>query len=112
MRTKKRIPISDKSMAFLQTLTRKKMTIGNVLWSIRECEDSSQAEFAKLLGVSRQYLCDIERGRRVISTKTAAEFANKLGYSPIQFIRITIQDELNKNGFYFDVEIHEHRNAA
>lgn len=112
MRTKKSTPMSDKSTAFLENLTKKKMTLGNLLWSIRESEEMSQVEFAKLLRVSRQYLCDVERGRRIVSTKAAAGFANKLGYSPIQFIRLAIQDELNKNGFHFDVEIHHQKKAA
>ncbi len=112
MSIKKRTPRSDKSIAFLEGLTGKKMTLGNLLWSIRECEEMSQAEFAKLLKVSRQYLCDIERNRRMVSTKTAAAFANKLGYSPLQFIRLAIQDELNKNGFHFDVEIRNQKDAA
>lgn len=112
MSTKKLITKSDKSLKFLEELTGKKLTFGNLLWSIRECEEMSQAEFSKLLRISRQYLCDIERGRRIVSTKTAAVFANKLGYSPIQFIRLTIQDDLNKNGFHLDVEIHSQKNAA
>ena len=112
MTTKKSTPKSDKSMEFLENITNKKMTLGNLLWSIRECEEMSQVEFAKMLRVSRQYLCDVERGRRIVSTKAAADFAAKLGHSPIQFIRLAIQDELNKNGFHLDVEIHDQRDAA
>lgn len=109
---KKSTPMSDKSLAFLENLTGKKMTLGNLLWSIRESEAMSQFEFSKLLHISRQYLCDIERGRRIVSTKAAAEFANKLGYSPKQFIRLAIQDDLHKNGFYFDVEIRDQQKDA
>jgi transcriptional regulator with XRE-family HTH domain len=112
MNTKKPTPKSDKSLAFLESLTKKNLTFGKLLWSIRECEEMSQADFAKLLRVSRQYLCDIERGRRIVSTKTAAAFANKLGYSPLQFIRLTIQDDLNKNGLHFHIEIHAPKSAA
>ena len=112
MSTKKPTRMSDKSMAFLENLTGKKMTLGNLLWSVRECEEMTQAEFAKTLGVSRQYLCDVERGRRTVSTKAAADFADTLGYSSMQFIRLAIQDDLDKNGFHFDVEIHSHKNAA
>lgn len=112
MSTKKLTPMSDKSLALLENLSGKQMTLGNLLWSIRECEEMSQTAFAKKLKISRQYLCDIERGRRIVSTKAAADFANKLGYSPMQFIRLAIQDELDKNGLHFNVEIHNQRNAA
>lgn len=111
MSTKRMTPKSDKSLAFLESLTGKKITLGTLLWSIRECEEMTQVAFAKKLKISRQYLCDIERGRRIVSTKAAADFANKLGYSPMQFIRLAIQDELDKNGFHFDVEIHDQRAA-
>lgn len=112
MSIKKTTPMSDKSMAFLENLTGRKMTLGNLLWSIRECEEISQSAFAKLLGVSRQYLCDVERGRRIVSTKAAAAFAKKLGYSSLQFIRLAIQDELNKNGFHLEVEIRDQKDVA
>ncbi|EKD54189.1 MAG: hypothetical protein ACD_60C00118G0010 [uncultured bacterium] len=42
----------------------------------------------------------------------AADFANKLGYSPIQFIRLAIQDQLNKYGLHFDIEIYQSKDAA
>ncbi len=109
---KKSTPMSDKSTALLESITGKKMTLGNLLWSIRECDEMSQADFAKMLKVSRQYLCDVERGRRVVSTKAAAEFAKRLGHSPLQFVRLAIQDELDKNGFHFEVEIHQSKDAA
>ncbi|MBI5448536.1 MAG: helix-turn-helix transcriptional regulator [Gammaproteobacteria bacterium] len=104
--------MSDKSTTFLEGLTGKKVTLGNLLWSVRECDELSQTEFAKKLKISRQYLCDIEHGRRGVSAKVAADFAIKLGYSPIQFIRLAIQDDLNKQGFHLNIEIHEQRNAA
>ena len=111
MNTKQKASMSEKSIAFLEELTQKKMTIGNLLWSIRECEELSQATFSKMLGVSRQYLCDIEHNRRIVSPKTAADFATKLGYSPIQFVRLAVQDEFDKYGLNFDIQITEHKAA-
>jgi transcriptional regulator with XRE-family HTH domain len=111
--TTKKVPLKkSKAMAFLEKLTGKKMTFGNLLLSIRQCEEMSQVDFAKKLDISRQYLCDIEQGRRTVSSNMAAEFAVKLGYSPLQFIRLSVQDELNKHGFKFDVEISDRRKAA
>ena len=104
--------MSDQSLDFLEELSGKKMTIGNLLWSIRECEGISQAAFSKTLGISRQYLCDIEHNRRIISIKAAADFATKLGYSPMQFIRLAIQDELTKYKYHFDIQLTEHKVAA
>src|SRR3990167_172794 len=96
---------SGKSLTLLEKISGKKLTLGNVLWSIRECEEESQAAFAKRLGLSRQYLCDLERNRRGLSLKKAATLAKKLGYSEEQFVRLALQDEVNREGLHFDVEV-------
>lgn len=112
IKSKKKTTMSDKSLALLESITGEKMTFSNLLWSIRECEEMSQVEFAKILEISRQYLCDIERGRRTVSAKMAANFAFKLGYSPLQFVRLAIQDDLDKSGLHFDIQIFEQKDAA
>ena len=103
MSTKK--SVTDKSLALLESISGKKLTIGSLLWSIRECDEITQIAFADKLGISRQYLCDIEHHRRGLSPEMAAKFAKKLGYSEEQFIRLAIQDELDRVGLPFDVEI-------
>lgn len=37
-----------------------RMTLGKAIRSIRQSESESQILFAKRLGVSKQYLCDLE----------------------------------------------------
>lgn len=96
---------TEKSLALLESISGKKLTLGNVLWSIRECEEETQAAFAKRLGLSRQYLCDLEHNRRGLSLKKAVKLAKKLGYSEEQFIRLALQDEVNREGLHFDVEV-------
>jgi transcriptional regulator with XRE-family HTH domain len=65
----------------------------------------SQKDFAKKLKISAQYLCDVEKGRRVVSAKMAAEFAKKLGRHTQKFIKLALQDELTSAGLRFEVEI-------
>ena len=98
---------SDKSLALLESISGKKLTIGNFLGAIREGEELSQVAFAKQLKISRQYLCDIERGRRGVSPKMALHFARKLGYPEKQFIRLALQDELDRQNVHFNVELKE-----
>jgi len=98
-------PKSDKTIAFLEKLAKQKLTIGNLLWAIREGDEMSQKAFAKLLGISAQYLCDIEHERRIVSPKLAANWAKKLGYSSEQFVELAIQDALEKSGLHFDVQV-------
>lgn len=98
-------PMSDKTIATLEKIAKKKLTLGNFLCAIREGEEMSQRQFGRLLGVSSQYLCDVEHGRRIISAKSAAEFAQKLGYSPLQFVKLALQDELDKYGLDFKLDL-------
>ena len=62
-------------------------------------------DFAKLLKISRQYLCDVEHGRRFVSPKAAADFAKKLGYSPQQFVRLCLQDLVDREGLKLKIDV-------
>ena len=89
----------------LELLSGKKLTLGNLLWSIRQGEELSQVDFAKKIGVSKQYLCDLEHGRRFASPKAAAEYARKLGYSTQQFVRLCLQDMVDRDGVDLHVDV-------
>lgn len=100
---------SKNALNFLETILEKKPTLGDFILSIRQGEEMTQAEFSKILGISRHNLCDIEHNRRFVSPKMAALFANKLGYSEKQFVRLCLQDMLNRDGLALRVDI---ENAA
>ena len=105
MITKKKKP-SD-AAKYLESLAGGRLTLGNLLASIRQGEDLSLVEFAKKLSVSRQYLCDIEHGRRFVSPKAAAEYAKKLGYSKQQFVRLCLQDLVDRDGLHLTIDVRE-----
>lgn len=88
---------TKESLEFLEKIAGK-LTLGSLLLSIRQGEEMTQIEFAKLLGVSKQYLCDLEHERRFASPKSAAAYAKILGYSSRQFVRLCLQDILNRDG--------------
>lgn len=102
MATKKK----SEAKKFLEEMAGE-LTLPSLLIAIRQGEEMSQIEFAKLLGVSRQYLCDIEHNRRTISPKAAAEFAKKLGYSPQQFVRLCLQDLVNRDGLKLKIDVQD-----
>jgi transcriptional regulator with XRE-family HTH domain len=97
--------ISLNSIKGLEKVTGRELTIGLFLLTIRECEEISQKDFAEKLGISRQYLCDIEQDRRSVSLEKAATFAKKTGYSEDQMIRLALQDLINKAGLSYNVDI-------
>lgn len=88
----------SKAMESLEAVTGGPLTFGEMIWSIREGEEKSLAEFAKPLGVSRQHLHDIEKGLRAVSVTRAAEWAEILGYSVPQFVRLALQAQLDAGG--------------
>jgi len=96
----------SEAMKFLEKLAGT-LTLPSLLIAIRQGEEMSQVEFAELLGVSRQYLCDIEHGRRTISPKTASLFAKKLRYSTKQFVRLCLQDLVNREGLRLKIDVQD-----
>ncbi|CAM3008282.1 helix-turn-helix transcriptional regulator [Legionella worsleiensis] len=100
---------TQETLKYLENLMGEKLTLGSFILAIRQGEELSQVEFAKMLGVSRQVLCDIEHGRRIISPKKAAEYADLLGYSKKQFVRLCLQDMIDRDHLGLVVEI---ENAA
>lgn len=82
---------------FLTQLTGK-LTFAKVIRSTRLCEELSQQDFAAKLGISKQHLCDIEKGRKTVSPARAWAWAKKLGYHPQQWAELTLQDLIDKEG--------------
>lgn len=81
------------------------LTLGDMLWSIRMCDELSQTEFAKILGVNRSHICDIEKGRKVVSPERAAAWAKILGYPDTVFVQLALQEELDKAGVKMNVKV-------
>jgi plasmid maintenance system antidote protein VapI len=111
MTTKRKPTVSEEDLdgyvdanEFLEELLGP-LTFGNMLWSIRMCDELGQTEFAEMLGVSRSHICDVEKGRKVVSPERAAKWAKILGYSDIQFVRLALQDQLDKAGVKMSVKV-------
>ena len=103
MNTKRNI--NKRVVAKLESIAGERLTFGNMIKSIRLGEEMTQESFALLLEISKQCLCDIEKGRRCVSPKLAAKYAKILGYSEDQFIRLCLQDILERDGFHMVVSI-------
>ena len=81
------------------------LTFAKALQSTRLADELSQAQCALMLGISRAHLCDIEKGRRMVSPARAAQFAKRLGYHPLQWAQIAAEDWLKHEGFRGSVTI-------
>lgn len=83
--------MTEKTLKQMEKITGK-LTLGKLIWSIRQCEGITQVNFAKSLKITKQHLSDIEHGRKVISPTVAAQYAAILAHSPEQFIRLALQE--------------------
>ena len=81
------------------------LTFGNALESHRKCEEISQREFAAILGISPQSLCDIEKGRKTPSVTRAAKIAAILNEPEKTWIRLALQDMLRKGNLEYKVSL-------
>ena len=88
----------SEAMAFLEEMNGGPLTFGQMLSSLRKCEEMSQTEMARRLGVSTQKLCDVEKGRRFIGVDRALQWANALGQSEFLFVSLLVEDQLRKHG--------------
>lgn len=101
MSTKKK----SETMKFLESTAGRPLSLGGLLESIRLGEEMSQAAFAKKLGISASHLCDIEKGRKVVSPERAVRFAKILGRSPEQFVRLSLQELVDEAGVKMKVNV-------
>lgn len=93
------------TMKKLEKIAGRPLTLGGLLESVRLSEELPANVFAKMLDISASHLCDIEKGRKAVSPARAALFAKTLGRSEAQFIRLAIQDDLNRSGLKYKVVI-------
>jgi DNA-binding XRE family transcriptional regulator len=56
----------------------------------------SQTEMAKRLGISKSALCEIEKGRTLVSPQAAVRYAKKAGFSETVALEACLQDQLRK----------------
>jgi transcriptional regulator with XRE-family HTH domain len=97
--------ITKSTLKEIEKISGTKLSFGRLIWAIRAAEELSQVKFAKKLGIAKQHLCDIEHGRKQVSPKLAAIYAEKLGYSKEQFIRLSLQDMVDRDGLKVVVDI-------
>jgi transcriptional regulator with XRE-family HTH domain len=73
----------------------------------RQCEEMTQAQFAKRLGISAANLCDLEQGRRIPSPDRARKIAKKLGLPEMGLVAKALEDILYREGMKYSVELKE-----
>lgn len=80
-------------------------TFGGFIQGARASKELSQSDMAKKLGITRSTLCDIEKGRHLVSPSLASKIAIACGLSEIVAVRTALQDQLNKSDLNMKVAI-------
>ena len=109
--------MTEKTLKYIEKITGSKLTFGKLIWAIRQADEILQVDFADKLGITKQHLCDIEHERKSVSPKLAAKYADILGYSKEQFIRLALQDLVDREGLNVQIEVtptgrRKHRNES
>jgi len=102
-KVQKRKPIDARR--HLEKLIGGPLTFGLMIESTRLAEEMTLEPFARRLGVSRAYLCDVEKGRRKVSVERAAAWARKLGYLESQYVALALQAEVTAAGLNLKVSV-------
>jgi transcriptional regulator with XRE-family HTH domain len=86
-------------------------TFGGLVRAMRETDQITQAELARRLGVSRQFLNAVELERSQVGLDFAKRVADALGYSPEPFAEVLIGEQLKKSGIDCEISL-KPRSAA
>jgi transcriptional regulator with XRE-family HTH domain len=81
------------------------LTFAKVLKAWRQCEGLSQKDLAKRLGVTPSTLAGLESGRSIPSLKRAERIAKNMGAMPQQWVRLALQDYINKSGVEYSIKV-------
>lgn len=83
------------------------ISFGEMIHSYRIAQELTQVDMAELLNISKQELCNIEKGRKLVSVERAVSFAKSLKFSTKAFAKYALQDQLTKAGLKGEVIIQE-----
>lgn len=83
------------------------MTFGGLVRSLRLSDDISQVALAEKIGVSKQFLSDVEHNRKDIGILFAKKVSEALGYSIEPLLELLIRDQLRRHHLNYEVELKE-----
>lgn len=81
------------------------LTIAKMLMCSRDDLELTQAEMAKKLNVSKQRVCDFEKGRRLPSAKSLIEWDLNEYSTPDFWLTILIEDQFRRDGIDYEVKV-------
>ncbi len=96
---KKLIPLLEKDIG--------ELSFGNFLRATRDAMGASQVEMARRLNISSGTLCDMEKGRQLVSVSLAVKIAKVAGISQSIAVKSCLQDQLRKANIKMKIAVGE-----
>jgi transcriptional regulator with XRE-family HTH domain len=81
------------------------MTFGGLVHSLRISDEITQVDLAKKIGVSKQFLSDVEHNRKDVGISFAKKISEALEYSIEPLIELMIRDQLRRQHLNYIVEL-------
>lgn len=81
------------------------LTFGTFVRVSRTTMGLTQQEMAKRLGMARGTLCDIEKGRQLVSVELAKKIAKMSGLSTIIAVEACFADQLRKSKLNYQIKL-------
>lgn len=82
-----------------------KLTVGEFIATWRSSEEISQKDLSKTIGISVSNLCDIEKGRQLVSPAKAEQIAKAMGVRPQLLVRLAIEEALQEAGLKYSIDV-------
>jgi DNA-binding XRE family transcriptional regulator len=89
---------TKQSVEAVEKIAGASLTFRAALKSSRLAEEMTQDELGKEIGVSRQYIHQLETGARSPSVEQAVKLANVFGMIQDQFVELALQNQIEKAG--------------
>ncbi len=81
------------------------LSFGSFLRAARTTLELTQEEMAKRLAVTKSVICDIEKGRQLVSPTLARRIAKKACLSERLALKLALQDQLRKAKIFYEVTL-------
>lgn len=98
---------NKKSKNLLKKLKRDTgpISFGDLLLYYRESIGMTQAALGEKLGLSRQFVCDLEKGRRLVSVEMASQVAKAIKEPVAYWVEVALQDQVRKANLNLEVHV-------
>ncbi len=78
---------------------------GELVRSMRKCDGITQTELARRMGVSKQYLCGIEKEKEAPTLNHAVKIAAAFGYDARLFVEKALVSQLKEANMNYEISL-------